>query len=341
MTITFARIELLSRYSLKDSGTTKRWTQQELIDWTNEAQRKAVSYKPDINPAVVSFALVAGSKQSVPAGYLQPLDFYRNMGVSPGTTPGRAITVVKLQDLKSYEPAWNTATASQIVIHAMFDEKNPSSFYVYPPQPAAPSPLDLVTNGTFASDANWTKGTGWAIGTSVATKTAGVASDLSQDILSVISQPYTVQFTVTRTAGTLTPKIGTVAGTAIIASGTYTITLIPAATNAALTFAADASFAGTIDTVSVQTSYGFIEALLSKYPVDVAAGTNLDLSDEWESAVLDYVLYRGFAKDADNSSVYAQRSVFHFNQFVTALNRKDLVIREKSPNAPSDAMVPK
>ena len=44
------------------------------------------------------------------------------------------------------------------------------------------SATELVTNGSFAVDANWTKGTGWTIGAGVASAASGTASDLEQSI---------------------------------------------------------------------------------------------------------------------------------------------------------------
>ena len=42
---------------------------------------------------------------------------------------------------------------------------------------------DLITNGTFAVDASWTKGTGWTIGSNVASHASGTASNLNQNVL--------------------------------------------------------------------------------------------------------------------------------------------------------------
>jgi len=113
----------------------------------------------------------------------------------------------------------------------------------------------LVTNGTFTGDTGWTKGTGWAI-TTVATKTAGVASDLEQDISVVAATKYFLKYTITRTGGSLTPQIGGVNGTARSESGTYTDEITATGTGN-LKFQADSSFAGTVDNVSVQKITGY------------------------------------------------------------------------------------
>jgi len=115
-------------------------------------------------------------------------------------------------------------------------------------------PQEKVTNGTFTGDTGWTKGTGWAI-TTVATKTAGTASDLEQDISAVAAERYHLVYTLTRTAGALTPQIGAVNGTARTATGCYR-EIITATGTGNLKFQGDASFAGTIDDVSVKKVTG-------------------------------------------------------------------------------------
>lgn len=111
----------------------------------------------------------------------------------------------------------------------------------------------LVTNGTFGADANWTKGTGWTIGSSVATGAAGSQSDLSQTLAGAIQgQRYYVTFVVTRSAGTLQLRIdGADLGDPIDAAGTYRREFVAASTTPALAFRKDAAFAGTVDTVVV------------------------------------------------------------------------------------------
>ena len=91
---------------------------------------------------------------------------------------------------------------------------------------------DLVTNGTFATDTDWTKGTGWTIsaGTSDVDGTQVADSDLSQSISVTNGQSYEVTFTISDyTAGTLTPRIGGTAGTGRTANGTYTEVIVAGA----------------------------------------------------------------------------------------------------------------
>jgi hypothetical protein len=113
--------------------------------------------------------------------------------------------------------------------------------------------VEKVVNGGFSTDTDWTKGTGWSISGGVATKVAGTASNLTPAVALVptVSKVYEVVYTLTRTAGTATISFGAGAGSAKSASGTYTEKLL-ASTTGNLTVAADASFAGTIDNISVR-----------------------------------------------------------------------------------------
>ncbi|MDD5627182.1 MAG: hypothetical protein PHW01_04225, partial [Patescibacteria group bacterium] len=113
--------------------------------------------------------------------------------------------------------------------------------------------VDLVTNGTFGSDANWDKGTGWTIAGGVATKVAGTASNLSQDLGEAASKMYHITFDYTRTAGTLTVSIGGVTHSTSFASDTGAGNIyVYSSGTGDLTFIADATFAGTVDNVVVK-----------------------------------------------------------------------------------------
>lgn len=110
---------------------------------------------------------------------------------------------------------------------------------------------ELVTNGAFATDSGWTKGTGWSIAGGVASKVAGVASNLSQAISISAASLYRLLYTITaRTAGTLTPQVGGVNGGVQSIAGTYE-DMIVAVSSGGIFFQADSSFAGSINDASV------------------------------------------------------------------------------------------
>tara|TARA_R110001599_G_scaffold57863_4_gene159354 strand:+ start:6190 stop:8832 length:2643 start_codon:yes stop_codon:yes gene_type:complete len=138
---------------------------------------------------------------------------------------------------------------------------------------------DLVTNGAFTTDASWTKGTGWTIDGSDSNKAtcSGAQSgnsDLEQASAAVNGTVYRVKFTVSGyTAGTLTPILNSGSGTAVSANGTY-IQNITAGAGSNLQFRANATFAGSLDDVSViKVSKEFTAAHLPSTSVEIVTNT--------------------------------------------------------------------
>jgi len=112
---------------------------------------------------------------------------------------------------------------------------------------------DRVTNGAFAADTGWTKGTGWSItgGAAVCDGTQSTTSELSQTFSGVNGNIYKVQFTISDyTAGTILPKVLNGSGTSVNDNGTY-IQYVTAAAGTDLIFLANAAFNASIDDVSV------------------------------------------------------------------------------------------
>lgn len=114
---------------------------------------------------------------------------------------------------------------------------------------------ELVTGGDMSSTTPWTKGTGWAIGSGVATKTAGTASSLYQIIASLAGKWLQISFDIARyVAGNVYPL--TSGGTPSVgrsALGTsYIYTILAGAINQACGVYADAAFAGDIDNISLK-----------------------------------------------------------------------------------------
>jgi hypothetical protein len=141
---------------------------------------------------------------------------------------------------------------------------NPSGYGIFEFQPEL-NYIDLAFNGDFTGNADgWGLGTGWAYATNNVEKTAGTASNLAQDVERVLEggRYYIVQFDVTRTAGSIKFQVNAgdpaavidvgTASAAITKSGTYTRLFLCPADPMDVVFAADATFAGTIDNVSYQ-----------------------------------------------------------------------------------------
>lgn len=126
---------------LNDNGV--RWVTAELVRWFNEAQLQIVQMFPPANTKNVSVALVPGTKQTLPPSAILLIDIVRNMGAS-GTTPGKIIRVTTRESLDSADPNWHASAPTQLVSNYMYNPADPTHFYVYPPQPASPSHVELV-----------------------------------------------------------------------------------------------------------------------------------------------------------------------------------------------------
>lgn len=122
-----------ARTLLNDTDATGyRWSQQDLIDYINDAQRMIAVLRPDSSSGTTVATLVAGTKQTIPSGGFRILDIPRNIG-SDGSTPGRAIRIVDRDVLDQFEPGWHSATKKSEVKHYTYDERFPLEYFVYPP----------------------------------------------------------------------------------------------------------------------------------------------------------------------------------------------------------------
>ena len=118
---------------------------------------------------------------------------------------------------------------------------------------------ELLTNGDFATDTVWTKGTGWTIAAGVATcTTPGAISSLSQPVAFIPGRTYRMTIVVSSmTAPALVPRgylVGVSAfniGAIITAAGTYVRTVLASSADA---FSIDGSAAvlASIDSVSLR-----------------------------------------------------------------------------------------
>lgn len=123
-----------------------------------------------------------------------------------------------------------------------------SAFPVLSDQAVQGNFTNLVSVADFATDTVWVKGTGWAIGTGVATATTADTA-LSQTITGLVpGRTYTLTFTATRSAGTVTASLGGTAGTARSTSSTFTEAFVAGSSSLDLAFTG-AGFSGTIDNV--------------------------------------------------------------------------------------------
>ena len=141
-----------ARILLNDQDGT-RWLDNELVSWINDAQKLIALVRPDSSVSNSTVTLVAGTKQSIPSGGFRLLDVIRNIG-NDGVTGGRSIRVVDREVLDSQDPMWHTTTAAGTIKHFIYDNRNPLTYYVYPPAIAGTkievmysvSPTEIVYN---------------------------------------------------------------------------------------------------------------------------------------------------------------------------------------------------
>lgn len=131
------------------------------------------------------------------------------------------------------DAVWTVATASYPWI--------PTEQTVY-------SALEALTNRRFDTDSSWTKGSGWTIASGALTATGGISTDATATDTIANSTNYLLTYTVTRSAGTVTPYCGTQAGTGRSTSGTFTEVI--ASNGTAFKFTGT-GFTGTIDNISL------------------------------------------------------------------------------------------
>lgn len=108
---------------------------------------------------------------------------------------------------------------------------------------------NLALNPYFITDTTWNKGVGWTITGGQAVATGAINTNIDQGGVTDGTSAYLVIHTQTRSAGSLTPTLGTAAGTARSTSGTFA-EVITAATNGQLIFDGT-GFTGTLDNVYV------------------------------------------------------------------------------------------
>jgi len=119
-----------------------RWADADFfVPTINEGQRRIVDLVDAAGQATVTFALVEGVHQSLPATALRMIRPIRNMGTN-GTTQGAAITECEERSLSAYVPGWMSGAGNATVKHTLRVEGDERAFMVYPPQTVAVSQIE-------------------------------------------------------------------------------------------------------------------------------------------------------------------------------------------------------
>lgn len=135
MTTTAQSIIKTAQQLLQDESGI-RWPASELIESLNAGQRDIATLRPDMMAVTAELALVAGPKQTVPAGCSKLIEVPRN-------TLGAAVRQVDRNLLDAVEPNWYAKPGTKAIKHFTHDPREPAVFYVYPPAALGAS-VDIV-----------------------------------------------------------------------------------------------------------------------------------------------------------------------------------------------------
>lgn len=126
---------------LLQDQTSVRWPMHELARYFNDAQRIVVKARPDTMNTATTMSLSVGARQSLKsptantagAAALTPapsklIEITRNMAGDLS-----AVTKVERKMMDAGERGWYNAAPSLSIKHFMFDERDPTAFYTYPP----------------------------------------------------------------------------------------------------------------------------------------------------------------------------------------------------------------
>lgn len=133
---TMTGTDVFNRVStILQDATNVRWSATELLQWLNDGQRAIALIKPNVNSSTQIVPLVAGTKQALPSNIITLDEVVRNIGPSPGNVPGPAILPIEKVLLDNSYPGWHSAAPSTTVLFYCFDLKDPTQFWIFPPQP--------------------------------------------------------------------------------------------------------------------------------------------------------------------------------------------------------------
>lgn len=107
-----------------------RWTNEELIGWLNEGYQAVVQIKPDASSVNDTLELEEGTRQSIPDDGLRLIDVVRN---TADDSDKLGILVTSRRALDTTRRGWHADDPSIDIEQFVFDDQDPTHFYVYPP----------------------------------------------------------------------------------------------------------------------------------------------------------------------------------------------------------------
>lgn len=116
-----------------------RWSNPELVGYLNEAYQFILTLAPEASTDNSEFSCAAGAKQSVPVNAIRLIDVVGNLEGSM-----LPVQQVDRSDMDKMRPGWRGEAGSKSQEKFMYDERDPRTFYVYPPALVG-SLLEIVT----------------------------------------------------------------------------------------------------------------------------------------------------------------------------------------------------
>jgi len=86
-------------------------------------------------------------------------------------------------------------------------------------------------------------------------------------------------------------------------------------------------------------SPGYVEVVYSSAPTVVASDGDISIDDVYANALLDYILYRAYSKDADYAA-NNQRAMGHYQAFQLSIRGKNVAETLNDPNAKEERNSP-
>lgn len=136
--------------------TSKKWPVDQLVRYLNDGQGVVATIRPDAFIDLHTMTLAAGSRQTLPDGYLKLIE-------PVGNHAGRSISVpaggTRLMDAQM--PGWRQSPQKSTILHVFYDERDLLHFDTWPPAEAsteidlkllkAPTPIEEP-----GADTDWT-----------------------------------------------------------------------------------------------------------------------------------------------------------------------------------------
>ena len=177
-------------------------------------------------------------------------------------------TIMTIANASAAKDIWNAVETEKLIIYSgvlrfkLLNKSDSATFagansitddLVYIKNVSIYEIPNMVSNGTFTADSQWTTGTGWAISGGEGVKTAGTASALSQAINSVNGKKYRIAFCVKNySSGSIYAYAnGAQTGAAKTGNGIHTLDFTSSSNDLNYGVYADDTFGGSIDNIHI------------------------------------------------------------------------------------------